>query len=85
MGRNGAVGCHGYDFPYWQCKDWQGWMLKKKKIKKKTHTHTYTHTRACTQKRPNHCNTLAASFSFFVEKLCVLFLLMTAHLLCSVI
>lgn len=28
VGRNGAVGCHGYDFPYWQCVDWQGWMLK---------------------------------------------------------
>lgn len=37
------------------------------------------------KKSPNHCNTLAASFFSFVEKLCILSALMTAHQVCSVI
>ena len=37
------------------------------------------------KKNPNHCNTLAASFFSFVEKLCILSALMTAHQVCSVI
>lgn len=41
--------------------------------------HTYTY------KRLNHCNSLADSFFSFVEKLCILSMLMTAHLVCCVI
>ena len=37
------------------------------------------------KKNPKHCNTLADSFFSFVEKLCILSALMTAHQVCSVI
>jgi hypothetical protein len=74
VGWNGTVGCHGYGFPYWQCRDWQGWMLKKKKKRKKER-----------KKKPKPLHTLAASFFSFVEKLCIVSALMTAHQVCSVI
>lgn len=52
-------------------------------LKKDTHTHAHTKMHAY-QKRPNHCKTLAASFSSFVEKPCILLLLMTVHLIYGV-
>lgn len=32
----GMVGCHGYGFPYWRCRDWQDGCWKKKKKKTQT-------------------------------------------------